>query len=68
MAAVSDDRHAVRAETVEVVQKVDDLHTLPVPSYWYLDLQTTGGYSRSVFTDESSRDDFYKKLVDVMGQ
>jgi len=68
MAVIDDGLHAVVAASVEVVKKIDDLHVFPVPSFWYVDLQTSSGYSRLTFLDDGSRDDFYKKLVEAMSQ
>lgn len=63
---ITDDLHAVVVASVEVVEKADDLHPLPIPSFWYLDLQTASGSSRLTFTVESARDDFYKLLVEAL--
>lgn len=65
--AVADGYRLVVVDAVEIIGKSDDLHTLPIPSYWYLDIQCSGGYRRLTFTDEASRDDFYTALVQAIG-
>jgi hypothetical protein len=67
MAVIDDDTHAVVSESVEIVTKSDDLRDPPIPSWWYLDIQSKGGYRRLTWDAESPRDDFYKKLVEAMG-
>lgn len=59
---IADDYNAVRVAAVQGVQKpdADYLHWLTV--------QMGGQTTTLRFPDHAARDDFYKKLVDAMGQ
>ena len=65
--SISDGTHVVVIAGVEIVCKADDLHVFPIPSFWYLDIQSTSGFRRLTFTVEADRDDFYTRLVTAIG-
>lgn len=65
--AITDGTHAVVIATTEIVSKSDDVHALPIPSYWYLDIQSSGGYRRLTFMTAAARDTFYTALVNAIG-
>ncbi len=66
MAIVYDDYRAVNAAQVACAWKVSDKAS---EIYWIV-LTTTGttGQVTYRFTEEGLRDDFYKRLVEAMGQ
>lgn len=63
---IADGTNAVLVATTEIVTKAEDVRTPPIPSYWYLDIQSSGGYRRVTFTTAAARDSFYTALVTAM--
>ena len=63
---IYDDAHAVSPSTVCVVTKADAVQPPPFESFWYLVIQCGVGTQTLRWTDESPRDEFYKRLIEAM--
>jgi len=66
MPVLYDDTHAVNPSTVCVVTKANAVQPPPFESFWYLVIQSGDGSQTLRWTDESLRDEFYKRLIEAM--